>query len=184
MSSKTVRVTLDKDSIDNAVAELLRFRNKIQEGTLAFVETLAETGVKEAKANFESAEYDGTAKIDVSFTEPSDYVKTVEATGDAVLFVEFGTGVVYPDDHPEKPPDVSGRGEYGKGHGSSSDGWYYPSENGLGSNGSYKIRPSGKVDDKWVHTYGNPANACMYNARKHLEEIFMEKAKEIYDQYD
>lgn len=49
----------------------------------------------------------------------------VVAVGGAVLFIEFGTGVKYPDNHPEAGKNGFTRGGYGYHLGRLKNGWRY-----------------------------------------------------------
>ena len=91
-----------------------------------------------------------------------------------MLFIEFGTGVIYPDDHPEAAEHGMTRGSYGKGRGKQKAWGYYGDS---GTNGEVKINKKGR---EVVITHGNPANMPMYETAKELEERLGELAKEVF----
>ena len=96
----------------------------------------------------------------------------VVAYGNATLFIEFGTGVAFPDDHPEAAENGMIRGGYGKHQGLNPDGWRY-----RGNPGTHGVvERNGKV-----HTYGNPANMSMYQAMRDVEREFTEIARRVFD---
>ena len=96
--------------------------------------------------------------------------KTIEPT----LFIEFGTGVTYPDDHPEAEELGMKRGEYGQGHGKQHSWGYYGDP---GTNGVLKEKKNGGFV---VITHGNPANMPMYETVKELQDRLTEIAKEVF----
>lgn len=169
-------IGIDGSGIDELIRATDDYRKSLESKMQEFVERLAKYGVTVANAGFESAIYDGTNDFGVSFEERGETTRAVVATGAAVLFVEFGTGIRYPDNHPDKPAEVSARGTYGHGLGKLEGGWRYPAENGAGSNGEADASHPG-----YLHTYGNPANMPMYNARKAVEEDFEKIAREVFD---
>ena len=96
------------------------------------------------------------------------------AVGKAVLFIEFGTGVTYPDDHPEAEELGMKRGEYGQGHGKQHSWGYYGDP---GTNGVLKEKKNGGFV---VITHGNPANMPMYETVKELQDQLTGIAKEVF----
>ena len=91
-----------------------------------------------------------------------------------MLFIEFGTGVVYPDNHPEAADLGMRRGEYGAGHGKQPSWGYYGDP---GTNGKVHAKDDGTTV---VITQGNPANMSMYETVKHLQMILPGLAKEVF----
>ena len=120
---------------------------------------LAEIGLEKARVNFFNVTYDGTNDTNVS-VEKRDGGYAVVANGQAVLFIEFGSGLVG-FGHPE--PHGMGPGTYpGKGHWNDPNGWYYA---------------HGKK------SHGNPPNMPMYTAEKELEQEVERIVKEVFDLY-
>lgn len=146
----------------------------IVERSNELIKRLTDYGVTVANAGFESAVYDGTNDFSVSFEERGEMKRAVVAVGATVLFVEFGTGVMYADNHPDKPSEVAPRGTYGKGYGKRNT-WAYEGE--PGSNGQTITNARGK---SIVLTHGNPANMPMYNARKAIEQDIATIAREVF----
>lgn len=159
------------EELQKGVEEYARW---VTEKTNELLQRLAERGVEIADAGFQSAVYDGTNDFSVSFEERSDKVKAVVAVGATVLFVEFGTGIVYPDNHPEAAQNGMIRGSYGDGHGKQRTWGYYGEP---GSNGEVREKKKGGTV---VLTHGNPANMPMYNAVKQLEQDFTEIAQGVF----
>lgn len=144
----------------------------------SLMDTIANKAREYAQANFDVAEYDGDNIVVVSSDVAHDYMPgysdvTISAMGmrdvepcNVALFIEFGTGVVYPDDHPEAEENDMIRGEYGAKYGRNEDGWTY-----IGNPGT-----NGTINkDGSVHTFGNPANMCMYRARETMRDEIVEE---------
>lgn len=172
---KVIRVELNSDSIGQAIQELKRYRKWLLEKTTEFVRVLGEEGMQIASLKFAEATYDGTNDVSCSIEERDGNRVAVVAIGSAVLFIEFGTGITYPDDHPEAAANGMIRGEYGHKLGRLEKGWRY--EGDPGSNG--EIITEGKHAGE-VHTYGNPANMSMYQTVRELEQRFEEIARRVY----
>ncbi len=175
MKKRVVRVALSAKGIDKAIRELRRYQNWLRECTEKFLQALAEEGVQIASAQFRAAEYDGTNDVSVSVENRGELKAAVVAVGGAVLFIEFGTGVKYPDNHPEAGTHGFAHGQYGHKLGRLKNGWRYRGD--PGTNG--EVIAEGKHAGE-VHTYGNPANMSMYRTIRELEQRFEEIARRCY----
>ena len=113
MSKRVIKVTLSEKSIDNAIKELKNYKTWLKECTEKFIQALGEEGVQVATAKFQTAVYDGTNDVSVSVESRDTNKVAVVAVGSSVLFIEFGTGVKYPDNHPEAGKNGFTRGGYG-----------------------------------------------------------------------
>ena len=180
MRKKTIKVRLTSDSIDNAIKELEDFKEWVEEKTQTLAYELAKRGVEIADIKFKKAIYDGTNDVEVIWDDVDEYKAVVIAKGHRVFFIEFGTGVKYPDDHPEKPEGLLGRGEFGNKHGSDPEGWDYMGYD-KGTNGEIKYTAVRGTELKIIHTYGNPANQCMYRTVRDLQDIFEEVVRRVFN---
>lgn len=171
---KVVKVPLSPSGIDKLLREVGVYKVWLEQRTGVFLDRLAAEGVEIASAKFAKAVYDGTNDVSVSLEPRNSTTRAVVAVGDSVLFIEFGTGVTYPDDHPEAGELNMKRGEYGSGHGKRSSWGYYGDP---GTNGVLKEKANGKTV---VITHGNPANMPMYETVKELEQRLTEIAKEVF----
>ena len=175
MSKRIVKLELNIKSIDKAIKELENYEKWLVDKTKEFLKALGDEGVQIANVNFAKAVYDGTNDVTCSVEERGDNQIAVVAVGNATLFIEFGTGVRYPDTHPESAHHSMIRGEYGHKLGRLEKGWRYRGD--PGSNG--EVITQGKHAGE-VHTYGNPANMCLYMTVRELEEKFEEIARRVY----
>ena len=171
---KTVNVPLSQRGIDTLLREIESYTVWLKERSQILLDRLAQAGVEVASARFAKAAYDGTNDASVSLETRGDGVRAVVAVGASVLFIEFGTGVTYPDNHPQAAELGMKRGEYGKGHGKQSSWGYYGDP---GTNGVVKTKKDGSTV---VITHGNPANMPMYETVKELEAILPDLVKEVF----
>mgnify|MGYP003424934641 FL=1 len=171
---KTVKVPLSQRGIDTLLREIESYTVWLKERSQVLLDRLAQAGFEVASARFAKAAYDGTNDASVSMETRSEGVRAVVAVGASVLFVEFGTGVTYPDNHPQAAELGMKRGEYGQGHGKQSSWGYYGDP---GTNGVVKMKKDGSTV---VITHGNPANMPMYETVKELEAMLPELVKEVF----
>ena len=173
MSKRVIKVTLSEQSINKAIKELNDYNKWLKDRTERFLKELGEAGVEIATAKFKSAQYDGTNDVTVSVETREENKVAVVAVGGAVLFVEFGTGINYPDSHPEASKNGFVHGGYGYHLGRMKNGWRYKGD--LGTNGKPDEQHPG-----YIKTKGNPANMCMYETIRELEEKFEEIARRCF----
>lgn len=176
MSNRKIKVPLSVAGIDNAIREIDRYKSWLKARTSVLLDRLAQEGLSVASANFAKAAYDGTNDVSVSVEQREQSVRAVVAVGASVLFIEFGTGVVYPDNHPEAAAHGMTRGGYGKGHGTQTTWGYYGEP---GTNGK-RIESSETGD--LVLTHGNPANMSMYETVKKLKSRLPELVREVFQE--
>lgn len=169
-----VHISLNSQSISAGIKQIEEYNRKLQEKADKMVAELANIGLDVARIGFYQAQYDGNNDVQVSIEDKGAAKKAVVATGQAVLFIEFGTGVTYPDDHPQKPSGVLGRGDYGKGHGKQTTWAYYGEP---GTNGTVITKPNGT---QVVLTHGNPSNMAMYNAKERMRQDIQRIAREVF----
>lgn len=172
--SQTINVPLSIPSYDSLIQKIEDLGNWQSDRAIVFADRLAQEGMEIASIKFSQAVYDGTNDVSVTVEPRGNNVRAVVATGGATLFIEFGTGVTYPDDHPEAGELGMKRGEYGQGHGKQHSWGYYGDP---GTNGVLKEKKNGGFV---VITHGNPANMPMYETVKELQDRLTEIAKEVF----
>lgn len=177
---KTVHIELTPESIDNALAELEKFKKWIEDGTKRLLQLMGERGVEYANIEYGEALYTGTNDVTVSYEMEGDTRVSVKADGHDVLFIEFGTGIRNPESHPDPIASNYPHGEYGHKLGSRPGGWRYPEEYGAGNAG---LAWPDERHPGYLHTLGNPANASLYNAETKLKDEFLSIAKEAFGTY-
>lgn len=168
------KIGLDGSGIDDFLRGIEEYKEWLKSRTQVLLQRLADEGYQIAAAGFQNAQYDGTNDSAVSIETRGENARAVVAVGSAVLFIEFGTGVTYPDNHPEAAEHGMVRGGYGQGKGQQATWGYYGE---AGTNGEIrKNTPKGQL----VLTHGNPANMPMYEAVKQLKERLPELVKEVF----
>lgn len=160
------------NQIADEVEKYAEFTHKVSQ----VAEKLADMAKEFATLNFASAVYAGYNDVKVSVNQIDATTFEVVAEGESVLFIEYGTGVRYADNHPEKTPSIVPRGTYGHGRGSHKKGWHY---RGVIGNAPSDTQPSKTVAGA-IHTYGNPANMCLYDAREETQRRINEIVKEVF----
>ena len=154
----TVDVNIfDYASVSRATRRLDEYYADLIEKANTVCERLATIGAVRASLDFSRAIYNGTNDVEVT-VEPIDNGYAIHATGNAVLFIEFGSGASYGYGHPE--PEGYGPGTYpGKGHWDDPNGWWY---------GNHE------------HSYGNPPAQAMYNAKRDIQAEVQRIADEVF----
>lgn len=141
-----------------------------------FLERLCEVGRQTAAEIFAGAQYDGDNDVSVT-VEKRGGGYAVSACGQAVAFIEFGSGVSMPP-YPADAAAQHGRGEYGQGKGANPAGWVYAGEQGTGGRPVHDR--SGAEKPGIYRTRGNPPAAAMYAAAKAMREAAPELAREVF----
>lgn len=161
---KIVINPFDPKSISEAIKKVEQYKKDFLAKEQVFVKRLAEIGVSVASAGFATADYDGVNDVQVTVTHGGTSA-TVIAYGETVGFIEFGTGVRYPEWNNSgmeyTPPQ---HGTYGEGKGANPHGWYFKQSEG----GSAR------------HTYGNMPAEAMRTARDTMIERVTQIAREVW----
>lgn len=163
MNSKVISFSLAEKSINDAIKQLVAYKQWIEQKTLELCRKLAEMGATQVSIGYSRAIY--TGKKDISVTvEANGKGYSILANGESLLFCEFGTGVTYGYGHPQAGEFGMGPGTYpsDKGHWDDPKGWYIPQSAGGG------------------HTYGNPPNPVMYQTARDLEKAIKLVAQEVF----
>lgn len=154
----------DAKSITKAIKQLEQYKKDFRTKEEVFVRRLAEIGVSVASVGFATADYDGVNDVQVTMTQNGTKA-TVVAYGETVGFIEFGTGVTFPEwDNSGMEYTPPAHGTYGKGRGANPNGWYFKQHEGARAR----------------HTYGNPPAEAMRTARDVMVERVMQIAREVW----
>lgn len=165
-----IKVRLSAKSIKQAQKDLQKYRSEVNRRITRFVKALADKGVVVARAKFNAAAYDGTKDVSVSVDQDGSHARII-ASGETVLFIEFGTGTTYP----EHPSGMFAHGTYGKGYGDSTkypNGWAYRGEPGTGG----KPIPG---REGIYRTKGNPPAEAMWDATTKMAEAIEQTWREV-----
>lgn len=153
----------DEKSIAEALKLVQQYKKDFAAKERLFVKRLAEIGVSVASTGFEVADYDGVKDVEVSMTQRGTRA-VVKAYGETVGFIEFGTGIRYPEwDNSGMDYTPPKHGTYGKGLGANPKGWFFTPGAGASQ-----------------HTYGNPPAEAMRTARDVMVERVVQIAREVW----
>ena len=161
---KIVINPFDPKSVSDALEQVQQFKKEFLEKEQQFVRRLSEIGVRVSQAGFATADYDGVNDVVVSLVQTGNGYSVV-ASGKAVGFIEFGTGVKYPEwDNTGMDYTPPAHGTYGKKLGANPHGWWFnPNEGG-----------------RAMHTYGNVPAEAMRTARDEMVEKVTQIAREVW----
>ena len=160
---KIVVNPFDIKSINNALKQIEVYQREFELKEQEFVKRLAEIGLSVARTGYQVADYDGEKDVVVSMNQAGTQA-TIVASGQTVGFVEFGTGLKYPEWSGNNvdftPPP---HGSYGKGKGKNPHGWWFTAGAGASQ-----------------HTYGNMPAEAMLTARDRMIEQVTRIAREVF----
>lgn len=170
-----------KITVDTSSFNVDKIANDIEARSKKLVDDIAETGREIADFNFQLALYAGRKDVNVTVESErsgANYSKSIVAAGTTVLFIEYGTGILYPDRHPLADEYGMKHGTYGKGQGANPKGWYYIGEEGeMGEPATNESAAKRGL----IHTSGNTTNMCMYDTAKALKERMNEFVQRSFD---
>ena len=174
---KKITIQLSEKSINEAIKEINHYKKWVDEKTKLLIEKLALIGAQEASVRFASAMYDGNNDVTVEVS-PTDRGWVITASGEAVAFIEFGSGVYHNPSEPyplPRPDGIVGIGEYGQGNGKRTTWSYYGEP---GSSGVVKVNK--KTGKEVVLTHGNPASMPMWYALEEMEREVLRIARDVF----
>lgn len=152
-------------NVDKVLKQVRQYRDELQNKMRLFLEKLGEIGVNTANVRFSTARYDGDNDVIVDFQWLDENKLVVSATGNAVTFIEFGSGVM--------ADSTDYAMQFGYGPGSWSD------NEALGGKHHWQD-PKGWYYEHSKKTIGNPPARAMYDAGKEMRNRIAEIAREVW----
>ena len=166
---KTISMTLDEASIDNAIKELADFRKQLEECLSELAKYLTDYGQEIARINLIEMDADFTGALIEEgiqgFYDNQSHSGVIYTDKPYAMFVEFGTGFVgeMSEHHPLQGSEIGWVHDVND-HG--VDGWWYPAEWG------WWIPTEGKrAGQRMAWTNGMPSRPFMDNTLRELEQI-------------
>lgn len=158
--AKKIDIELSVKGINSGIKQLRKYKAWVEKKEAELRIRLASHGAVVASIQFSRAVYNGTNDVAVRVDDTGS-VAVIYAEGQAVAFIEFGSGAKYGYGHPQAGEFGVGPGTYpdGKGHWDDPNGWWY------GHN---------------QHSYGNPPAMAMYEAVQRMTEDLTKIAKEVF----
>lgn len=154
--------------------DIRKYRLDLQEKCEEFAYRLSEIGLQKAKSilieHVDTGQTIGSLRVEDS-SDGKVTKMAVVVESNAILFLEFGTGLVA--DSGEKNPKAGelgyGPGTYsnsqkGKDHWNDPNGWWYQKEEG----------------GEWYHTHGIEACMPMYKASVEMRNQVSQIAREVF----
>lgn len=171
MARKMINMSLNGRSISRAIKELQQYKNSLDFRCALFVEELGKIGVKTAQEIFHTdGEGDSPRTVSVTFeltdTRNNKCVGQIVATGEGVLFWEFGAGIYYNNGnaHPKAAELGMGVGTYpNQRHAINPGYWWYTDDAG-----------------KAHFSRGTEATMPMYKASLEMIDKIKDVAKEVF----
>ena len=102
--------------LDSLINKLKAYQKSLEEKQHRLLKELVKVGIDVASAKFQTAQYDGDNDVIVN-RQPEwvgDNKLFLTATGNAITFIEFGTGIHYAEQHPKAAALGAIRGAYGQ----------------------------------------------------------------------
>lgn len=160
----TVKITTNADKV---ARQIRAYAGQLQSKYSKALERIAVIGGGTARVKFTQAFYAGKNDVAVEVKRVSATKYQVIASGETVLFIEFGTGVTNPEY--TAPSGLTYKhGTYGKGKGADPNGWVYVGEQGNAGKPLKYFSGDDEVPEGVFKTYGNPPARAMYDASKDM----------------
>ena len=170
-----IDITLSPKSIQDAIDKLRKYRDDLPKKLREFEMRLADIGLVVMRRVYDSgAEYAGDNDVDVSIAIIDDKVTIcADSKSGSVGFIEFGTGVNYPESPHGMWLDVPPHGSYGQHRGATGKIWIYEGQRGTSGTPS-KIAPGKYITD------GNPPANAMPRAMEEMRAQIVKIAEEVF----
>lgn len=117
---KNIKIKLDPNSVDDAIAELKAYRASLMDKLKILIGQLVQDGVEIARVKVSASQGDSTdAYVDYTVSPEGNIVKaSIFLQGTEALFIEFGAGIAYNtgEQHPKADEFGYGPGTYPSKH--------------------------------------------------------------------
>ena len=171
--SKTIRFSLDAESVERAAREVERFAEELKALLGELVRLLTEQGAQVASVKVAQLGAVDTGELSDSFIaeyNEQDHIGIIRSIATYAFFVEYGTGIVgagspHPDMGGMWTPPPSNWSDYDTNkHGEA--GWWYVNKD---------------RDGKLHWTRGMPSRPFFYETYKELEQLAQERFSQLYN---
>lgn len=177
MAKKVIKCGLSQKSIQNAISDIKKYQDDLENKNKLFVHHLADLGYQTAISAINESPIGKIIAINTDIKSEHMGCKAILiATGKTVtssdgrefnllLAIEFGAGIKYNSSANPKASDFNmGVGTFpGQTHAYDEKGWYYLGE-----------------DNEWHHSYGIKATMPMYRASVDIIQSILRIAKEVF----
>ena len=161
-------------SIDEAIKKLEAYGNTLDGKAQELSKMLADLGYEAAFQIMGEHVYTGEtiSSLQVQEIDPNHYLLLAGST--ALLFFEFGAGVIG-GGHPKADEMGMGPGTYpGQTHAFDPNGWWFPTDD------QNLIIRTDKNGQGWGHSRGNQPYMPFYNASQQIRADLLKCAQEVF----
>lgn len=167
---------LDERSINHAIEMVSDYKNRIETKKKELIEALGSIGLSVLEVQFAHPYYAGLNDVKCDIEIVDDNKVVITARGEAVCFIEFGTGILFTNDPNPYAKELGfERGKYGKGKGSRLNGWTYYGEAGEGG-ASEPVPGRPGV----YRTWGNGSLNAFPEAIERMLDMILVIAREVF----
>ena len=177
----TLDISLNEKDLDRAIRLVELYKKDLDGKTSVLADHVAKTVEDNARNELTKHIWSGETIASLHTEKMADRGHSrnrLVTVGGAAIWLEFGTGVVANNCSPgefvhplAQELGMYGIGEYGQGHGSDPNGWYF--DEGVWDNGTFTSWQS-------FHTYGIPATMFMYHSAWAGRRAITRLAKEVF----
>lgn len=176
----TIKVDLSEKSINEAIAELQKYKNGLQRKAALIAKKLADKGYEVAYEVLSGHVFSGETLESFKLTQLAENKYVLSAKSKAILFFEFGAGVTYGGGHPWDSEYNMGPGTYpGNGHWDDPNGWWFATDDPRLIISETTDKNGNKQG--WGHSYGNKPYMPFYKARTQMEKDLLSIAREVFN---
>lgn len=163
---------IETKGLNEAILKLEKTEIKVEDAAEEIVRRLSLLGYDVAYTVLQGHVYSGDTLGSLTIVEESPTRHVLMAASEAILFVEFGAGVIG-GGHPLDGEFGMGPGTYpGQTHAFDPGGWWYP------TNDPALIQRVWKGQG-FAHSYGNEPRMPMYLAYAKMKDDLLTVAKEV-----
>ena len=171
---RTIKISLNAESIEAAIKYLEQYKENLKESADQIVSSLAQLGYSVAASIIANHVFNGDTLSSLSVERVDDGRYILSAASQALLFLEFGAGLVG-GGNPLASEFGFGPGTYpGKGHWDDPHGWFYPTDD------SRLIVKYGKDGQGLGHSYGTVPAMPFYLADEKIKQDTLRVAREVF----
>ena len=171
---------IETKGLNEAILKLEKTEIKVEDAAEEIVRRLSLMGYDVAYTVLQGHVYSGDTLGSLTIVEESPTRHVLMAASEAILFLEFGRGVIG-GGHPLAKEFGMGPGTYpGQTHALDPNGWWYPTNDPvLGIRKNTSDNPEYQDYQYWGHTHGNEPRMPMYLAYAKMKDDLLTVAKEV-----
>lgn len=168
-----IRMSISTASISKAITEVEQYRDRVKKSAEEIARRLSLMGYDVAYQIMSGHIYSGATLNSLTIVEKSPTKFVLMAGSKALLFFEFGAGVIGYG-HPLAGKFGMGPGTFpDQKHALDPNGWWFPTDD------PNLILRKDKDGQGWGHSYGNEPHMPFYEASRKMRDDLLQVAKEV-----